>query len=116
MNGEYAEFAVLMPVSQFVRLEGEASDINLVLETAASFFLSEWEKATRNAGRGDSEETREQARGHHGGDGDRTRQDAASPCGDGDRTRQDAASPCGGERDTAGTADGGEGRRTICRT
>lgn len=51
MNSEYAELTVLVPVSQYVKVEAVASEDSRSLKSTASFLLSKWVLATqgRNA-------------------------------------------------------------------
>ena len=48
---KYVKMTVLVPVSQYVRVEAEAKQNSRSLESTASFLLSEWVLATRK-GRG----------------------------------------------------------------
>ena len=43
----YAELTVLVPVSQYVRVEAAAAEGKSSLESTASFLLSEWVLATQ---------------------------------------------------------------------
>lgn len=47
MNCEFAEMTVLMPVTQYVKVEAAANEDSRSPESAASFLLSEWVLATR---------------------------------------------------------------------
>lgn len=47
MNSNFAEFAVMVPASQFVKVEALAAERSRSLEATASFLLSEWVQATR---------------------------------------------------------------------
>ena len=51
MSSEYAELTVLVPVSQYVKVEAVASEDSRSLKSTASFLLSKWVLATqgRNA-------------------------------------------------------------------
>lgn len=48
-QGECADIVVWLPVSQYVRLEGAATEGKRSLESLASFLLSEWVNATHAA-------------------------------------------------------------------
>ena len=45
--GKYVEMTVLVPVSQYVKVEAEAKGDSRSLESTASFLLSEWVLATQ---------------------------------------------------------------------
>lgn len=47
MSGKYAELTVLVPVSQYVRVEAAAAEGKRSLESTASFLLSEWVLTTQ---------------------------------------------------------------------
>ena len=47
MNSEFAEMTVLVPVTQYVKVEAAANEDSRSPECAASFLLSEWVLATR---------------------------------------------------------------------
>ena len=47
MNSNFAEFEVVVPASQFVKVEALAAERSRSLEATASFLLSEWVHATR---------------------------------------------------------------------
>ena len=49
MGCKCVELTVLVPVSQYVRVEAEASEKKRTLESTASFLLSEWVLATQGA-------------------------------------------------------------------
>lgn len=49
MNGKYAELTVLVPVSQYVKVEAAAAEGKRSLKTTASFLLSEWVLTTQGA-------------------------------------------------------------------
>ena len=44
---KYAELTVLVPVSQYVKVEAAASENSRSLESTASFLLSKWVLATQ---------------------------------------------------------------------
>ena len=45
---EYVEMAVLVPVTQYVKVEAAAKEDSRSPESSASFLLSEWVLATRS--------------------------------------------------------------------
>ena len=47
MNGKYVEMTVLVPVSQYVKVEAAATEGKRSLKTTASFLLSEWVLTTQ---------------------------------------------------------------------
>ena len=47
MSGKYAELTVLVPVSQYVRVEAAAAEEKRSPESTASFLLSEWVLTTQ---------------------------------------------------------------------
>lgn len=49
MNGKYVEMTVLVPVSQYVKVEAAATEGKRSLKTTASFLLSEWVLTTQGA-------------------------------------------------------------------
>ena len=68
----YVEMTVLVPVSQYVKVEAAANEDSRSLESTASFLLSEWVLATHSKQRGRSNhavpgEMRRRGEGPEGG-------------------------------------------------
>ena len=47
MDGNFTEFTVFVPVSQFVKVEADAAEHSRSLVEEASFLLSEWVQSAR---------------------------------------------------------------------
>lgn len=47
MSKDFMEFTVMVPVSQYARVEAEAAEHSRSLKATASFLLSEWVLSTR---------------------------------------------------------------------
>ena len=68
MDG-YAEFTVLMPVSQYVKIEADALEHSRPLDSTASFLLSNWVMATRGRIHGPSQDNASAREAAPGGPG-----------------------------------------------
>lgn len=69
---KYAELTVVVPASQYVRIEAAANEDSRSLESMVSFLLSEWVLATHSKQRGRSNhavpgEMRRRGEGSEGG-------------------------------------------------
>lgn len=47
MDSDFTEFTVMVPVSQFVKVEADAAEHSRSLKETASFLLSKWVQSTR---------------------------------------------------------------------
>lgn len=50
MDGKYVELTVVLPVTQYVRVEAAAAEGSRSLKSTASFLLSNWVKCYPSAG------------------------------------------------------------------
>ena len=75
---KYAELTVVVPASQYVRIEAAANEDSRSLESTASFLLSEWVLTTHSKQRGRSNHAvpGEMRRRGEGSEGSRERSEA----------------------------------------